>query len=129
MILRASGLGFGLWLLLTVLFRFAGEAFFLPDEIPRLIAFAAAPVLGVVLTFIMLRVLHEARGDEAEAAVAIAFPGMLLNAFVVHEFPRAFPNLDPTLDGAYGALALVFAASILFTGLMMTRLAPQDERV
>jgi hypothetical protein len=121
MILRASGLGFGLWLLLTVLFRFAGEAFFLPDEIPRLIAF--------VLTFIMLRVLHEARGDEAEAAVAIAFPGMLLNAFVVHEFPRAFPNLDPTLDGAYGALALVFAASILFTGLMMTRLAPQDERV
>lgn len=129
MILRAMGLGFLLWLLLAALFRFAGQSFFLPDETPRMIAFAAAPVLGILIALLMLRLLHEARGDEGEAALAIAFPGMLLNAFIVHEFPRVFPNLDPTLDGTFGALALLFSAAIIFTGLMMTRLAPQDERV
>lgn len=129
MILRAMGLGFVLWLALVAAFRFLGESFFTPDEGPRIVLFIAAPIAGVVVTFVLLKLLKEARGDEAEAAIGIAFPGMLLNTFVTHEFARMLPNLDPTLDGVYGALSLVFAASIVFTGLFTTRLAPQDERM
>jgi Family of unknown function (DUF5367) len=129
MILRAMGLGFLLWLATAAAFRFGGQFFFVPDETPRLIAFIAAPIVAIVLTFTLLKLLREASGDEGEAAVGLAFPGMLLDVFISHEFPRVFPNIDPTLDGAFAALALLFYAAVLFTGLMMTRLSPQDERI
>lgn len=129
MILRAMGLGFVLWLMVAALFRFAGQAFFLPDEGARLIAFLSAPVVGVVAALLCLKLLHEARGDEGEAAIGVALPGMFLNSFATHEFSRAFPNIDPTLDATFGAWCLLFAASILFTGLSLTKLAPKDERL
>jgi hypothetical protein len=127
MIIRAMGLGFLLWLATAVVFRFAGQMFFLPDQ--RMLAFISAPVLGVVLTFLILKLLHEARGDEGEAAIGVALPTLLLNGFMTHEFPRVLPNLDPTLDATFGAWSLLFCGAILFTGLSMTKLAPQDERV
>jgi hypothetical protein len=129
MILRAMGLGFFLWLAVAAVFRFAGQMFFIPDETPRLIAFLSAPVLGVAVAFLTLKLLREAPGDEGEAAIGVSLPVMFLNGFLTHEFPRAFPNIDPTLDATFGAWTLLFAASILFMGLSMTRLAPQDERV
>jgi len=127
MILRAMGLGFVLWLIVAAIFRLSGQMFFLPDS--RLIAFLSAPVVGVAATFVLLKLLHEARGDEGEAAIGVALPTLLLNSFLTHEFPRAFPNIDPTLDATFGAWSLLFCASILFMGLSMTKLAPQDERV
>ncbi len=127
MILRAMGLGFVLWLAVAAVFRFAGQFFFLPDG--RLMAFLSAPVVGVAATFVLLKLLREARGDEGEAAIGVALPTLFLNGFLTHEFPRAFPNIDPTLDATFGAWSLLFAASILFMGLSMTQLAPQDERV
>jgi len=129
MILRAAAVGFLVWLIATAAFRFAGQYFFVPDEGPRFILFVAAPFAMVLLTLVLLRLLREARGDEAEAAVALAFPGMLLDAFVVHEFSRVFPNLDPTLDSAFGALMLLSYGAVIVTGLMTTRLAPRDELV
>jgi hypothetical protein len=129
MILRAMGLGFLLWLIVAAIFRFAGQMFFLPDEMLRLITFLSAPLVGVAAAFILLKLLHEARGDEGEAAIGIALPVLFLNGFLTHEFPRAFPNIDPTLDATFGAWSLLFGGSILFMGLSMSKLAPQDERV
>jgi hypothetical protein len=129
MILRAMGLGFLLWLAEAAVFRFYGQMFFLPDETPRLIAFLSAPVVGVAATFVLLKLLREAHGDEGEAAIGIALPGLFLNGFLTHEFANAFPNLDVTLDSAFGAWSLLFGGSILFMGLSMTSLAPQDEKV
>ncbi len=129
MIIRAMGLGFALWLLAMIAFRFAGEMFFLPEETPRMIVFVAAPILSGIVAFLALKLLKEARGDEAEAAVGLALPGMFLDTFVVHEFSRVFPNLDATLDSAFGALMLLCYAMVLLVGLSMTKLAPKDERV
>lgn len=129
MILRAMGLGFVLWLLVAAAFRFAGQMFFLPDEQLRLYSFLSAPVIGVLSAVALLKLLREAHGDEGEASIGLALPTMFLNGFATHEFPRAFPNIDPTLDATFGAWTLLFAASILFTGLSMTQLAPKDERL
>lgn len=129
MILRAMGLGFLLWLAVAAAFRFAGQLFFLPEAEPRLIAFLSAPVIGVAVAFVLLKLLKEAHGDEGEAAIGLALPLLFLNGFAAHEFPRAFPNIDPTLDATFGAWTLLFVGSILFMGLSMTQLAPQDERV
>jgi len=127
MILRAMGLGFALWLAVAAAFRLAGQMFFLPDG--RLLAYLSAPVVGVVATLLLLRVLREARGDEGEAAIGIALPTLFLNGFMTHEFATTLPNIDPTLDGAFGAWSLLFCGSILMVGLFMTQLAPQDERL
>jgi hypothetical protein len=81
------------------------------------------------VAFVLLKLLKEARGDEGEAAIGVALPNLLLDGFLTHEFPTAFPNLDPTLDATFGAWSLLFGASILFMGLFMTKLAPQDERI
>jgi hypothetical protein len=129
MILRAMGLGFLLWLAVAAAFRLAGHMFFLPAETPRLIAFLSAPLIGVAAAFILLKLLKEARGDEGEASIGLALPTLFLNGFATHEFPRAFPNIDPTLDATFAAWTLLFVGSILFMGLSMTQLAPQDERV
>jgi hypothetical protein len=129
MILRAMGLGFLLWLAVAAVFRFAGQYFFLPDATPRLIAFLSAPVIGIAAAFVLLKLLKEAHGDEGEASIGVALPVLFLNGFATHEFPRAFPNIDPTLDATFGAWTLLFVGSILFMGLSMTQLAPQDERV
>jgi len=129
MIIRGMGLGFLLWLANAALFRFAGQYFFVPSVAPPYLLFAVAAAIGGGLTFVLLKLLREAPGDEGEAAVAIAFPSLLLNAVLTHEFAMIFPNLDAGLDGVFGGLAMFYAAAMVFTGLLMTRLAPQDERI
>jgi hypothetical protein len=129
MIMRAMGLGFLLWLAVAAAFRFGGQYFFLPDESLRLYTFLSAPVVGIVLGFIFLKLLGEASGDEGEASIGLALPVLLLNGFLTHEFATAFPNLDVTLDATYGAWSLLFGGSILFVGLWTTKLAPQDEKI
>jgi hypothetical protein len=123
------GLGFLLWLANAAVFRFGGQHFFYPDAAVTYAAVAITILAGVIITFVFLRLLKEAPGDEGEAALSVAFPSLLLNALLTYNFATIFPNLDPTLDGVYGGLAMLYAASMSFTGLIMTRLAPQDERV
>lgn len=129
MIIRGMALGFFLWLVNAAIFRFAGQYFFYPGVAPPFLLFAVVAVIGATITFLLLKLLREARGDEAEAALSVALPSLLLNALLIHEFAQIFPNLDGALDGVYGALAMIYAASMALTGLMMTRLAPEDERV
>ena len=129
MIIRAMGLGFLIWLAIVAVFRFAGHYILTPDEMLRMIAFVATPPIMWLVSYACLKLLKEARGDEAEAAVGLALPGLFLGAFVTHEFARVFPNMDPTLDSAFGGLILFAYASMLFLGLCLTKLAPQDERV
>lgn len=129
MVVRAALLGLLLWLLATAAFRFGGHLFYEAGTIgPTLIFYAAAPVM-VAVTWLAVRLLRVSRGDEAEACVALAFPGMLLDGFVVPSFGVAFPNLDPTLDGEFGGTMLLAYAAMIFTGLLLTRLSPQDERL
>ena len=113
----------------AAVFRFGGHYFFYPQAAVTYAAVAITILAGVIVTFVLLRLLKEAPGDEGEAALSVALPSLLLNAMLTYNFATIFPNLDPTLDGVYGGLAMLYAASMSLTGLMMTRLAPQDERI
>lgn len=128
MIVRAMGLGFLLWLVATAAFRFAGEYFFVPGG-ALLVLFVAAVPLMLLLGWALIRLLRVERGDEAEAAVGLALPGMLLDVYAVGEFQQVFPNLDPMLAQSFGALMLLSYATIILTGVLMTKLRPADERV
>lgn len=129
MILRATVIGILLWALEAAALRFVGAQFFTPAWAPSILAFAASAAIGVLVTLLALKVLREAHGDEGEAALGLALPGLLLGALAVNFFPIWFANLDPTLDGVLGAHFLLQAAAIAFTGLFFTRLAQQDERL
>ena len=120
---------FILWLAATLAFRFYGQVFFYPDEQLQLMLLIGAPIAMALITFVLLRILGEARGDEAEAAIALAFPGMALDVYVVANFASVFPNLDQSLSEAFAALLLASYGAVIFTGLLMTRLSPQDERL
>lgn len=129
MIIRAAIAGFVLWLAGTLLFRLAGHTFFFPDETVILALLFGAPVVMVALAWFAMKLLGVARGDEAEAAIGLALPGMVLDVFAVREFVTLFPNLDPTLDADFGALMLAGYGAIVFAGILFTKLAPQDERL
>jgi len=129
MILKSTAVGLILWLATALALRFFGQLAFFPGDAQMVILLVATPVVVVPLTVLILGLLGEDPTDRAEAAIGLAFPGMLLDAVAVNEFQTFFPNLDPTLDGSFGTIALVAASCILLTGLFMTRLAPKDERL
>ncbi len=129
MIIRAAIAGFVLWLIGTLAFRLAGTYFFYPDENLLLGLFIAAPLVMIAVTWALMKLLGVAPGDQAEAAVGIALPGMALDVFATREFSTVFPDLDPTLDATFGALMLAAYAAVVFAGILFTRIAPQDERL
>jgi hypothetical protein len=129
MILRASIIGFIVWLAITLIFRFTGQSFFHPGEAGLYLLFGASPLVMAVLTVLVLRVLGEAKIDRAEAAIAFALPGMLLDVYAMNAFPDVFPNLDASLDGAFAAMKFLGYGAILIIGLVTSRIAPSDERL
>jgi Family of unknown function (DUF5367) len=129
MIVRAALLGLILWLAGTAAFRFAGPAFFSPDPGGHLMLFIATPIALVASAWLSMRLLRVRPGDEAEAAIGLALPGMALDAFAALNFSTVFPQLDPTLDTTFAALVLVAYGAVIFAGLLFTRLQPEDERL
>jgi Family of unknown function (DUF5367) len=129
MILRATLLGFVLWLIVTLTLRFFGQDFFFPGEGGIYALLVASPIVMGGLTVLGLRVLGEAKIDRAEAAVALAMPGMALDVYALNAFPNVFPNLDASLDGAFGAIKLLGYTAMLLVGLFTTRIAASDEKL
>lgn len=129
MIIRAALMGLVLWFAAFLAFRLAGDMFFYPDPNGQLLLLVAVPIAMVALGWLCMRLLGVRRGDEAEAAVALALPGMGLDAYAAYRFVEVFPNLDPMLDGAFGALMLAGYGALIFAGLLFTRLQPEDERL
>lgn len=127
MILRATALGFLLWLIGTAAFRFAADTFFQLDQLTPLYA-ATAPAMALI-TFCLLKLLRVSRGDEAEGAIGLAAPGILLDVYAMAHFTQVFPNIDPLLAPDFGALLLLAYGAMLVTGVLMTRLSPADERI
>jgi len=118
-----SIVGFIVWVLATLAFRFYGQAFFYPDILVVSILFiVAGPVLwGFMIVYLgVLNVLPE---NRALAAIAFVLPGMALDCLAIANFGLAFPNLDPSLDGLFGSLMLWAYGSLLFGGYSSDRRA------
>jgi hypothetical protein len=118
-----SLVGFVLWILATLLFRFYGQAFFYPDILVVSILFiVAAPVLWgfMVLYLGILNVLPE---NRALAAIGFVLPGIALDSLVTANFAFVFPNIDMSMDGMFGALMLWSYGALLFGGYSSDRRA------
>lgn len=111
--------GFIVWLLATLVFRIAGQHFFLTENpiVMTLLYLVLIPSLGLVATWTFNR--YKLNKPEAvQSAALMVLPGMLLDTYCVKFFAFVFPNL-PEKDGATFGSWLMFAYSVvLIFGLM-----------
>lgn len=114
---RAAIIGFVIWAAVTAALRVGGQYLFRVSPIVLLIA--TLPVMiGVAL--LVLRV-YPTREERALAAIALAAPGMLLDAFSAIWFSRIFPNIPADAAGTFGGLLLFCNVVVLLTAIKPVR--------
>ena len=116
------GIGFGVWLLATAVFRAAGHVFFRVDE-PAFTALlwllTGAAMIALARFIFTWRQLS--RAARFEAAALLVIPGMALDAIAVEMFPAAFPNMPPDAAGSFAAWLLLAYASVLLAAFWPPR--------
>lgn len=121
-------IGFIIWLLATILFRFAGQYFFLTDVPAALIGLylIVIPILGLVTTYVFNRYKLD-KPASAQSAAMMVLPGMILDSFCIEFFAFVFPNL-PEKDGAtFGSWLMWAYATVLFFSLIRNKRAPKTH--
>ena len=113
------GIGFGVWLLATLVFRLAGHLFFLDNNAP-LLAIIWLLTIAVLQTFCLalFRRYRLDRAHRCEAAILLALPGMILDAVVTEAFAAVFPNMPGSSAASFGAWLLAAYAAVLLAALI-----------
>jgi hypothetical protein len=114
--------GFLLWIAVAVAFRFYGHLVFQPGQDGVTWTFMTLPLVLLVVTYLVLKLLRVAQTDRAEAASVLAVPGLLVGIYEVNSFSYVFPNLDPTLGPQFAALMFACFAAVIVAGIVSSRL-------
>ncbi|TDQ36987.1 DUF5367 domain-containing protein [Aureibacillus halotolerans] len=115
--------GFLVWLGASVIFRLAGQFFFVPGQ-PILLIWASVLVIPLVAV-LTLPLYHKKKlNSEAQlkAAICIALPGMVLDTVVLLSFDSIFVNLDQQMDGTFGSWLLFAYSLVLVSGFLPLKL-------
>jgi len=116
-------IGFTVWLLATLAFRFFGQYFFLTENPLVMIGLylLVVPLLGLIAQVVFQKYqLNQAQ--RIEAAVWMVLPGMLLDTICIQFFAQVFPNLPIKADAPFGAWLMWAYASVLVFGLLRKKL-------
>lgn len=111
--------GFIIWLLATLAFRFAGQFFFLTDKpiVMTGLYFAVVPVLGLMANWVFNR--YGLNPMEAlRSAVIMVLPGMILDTFCIEFFAQVFPNMMEKDAATFGSWLMWAYATVLVFGLI-----------
>lgn len=111
--------GFLVWLFATILFRMAGQYFFIVDN--TWILFALYLVLIPALGFISITVFNYCKLNRSESIVSaalIVLPGMMLDSYCVQFFEDIFPNMPATDSKTFGSWLMFAYAIVLIFGLL-----------
>jgi len=127
MIARWMIVGFVLWLLVTVAFRFAGQMVFTPGN-GIMTLFLVLPVVIFALTFLLLKLTGVDPSDRAEAASIFAVPGLLIGIYEINSFQAVFPNLDQSLGSSFAALMFACYAAMIIAGIVSSRLQQLEKQ-
>ena len=111
--------GFTLWLVATAAFRVVGHYFLQPggERLTLTMWVLSIPLLAL-LTYPLYKWKKLDRIERRRAAIYIALPGQLLDAFTTLFFPTVFPNMSPAVGNYFGALMLWGYAVIIMTGFI-----------
>nr|WP_321413000.1 DUF5367 family protein [uncultured Allomuricauda sp.] len=111
--------GFTIWLLATIVFRVAGQYFFLTDNAIVLITLylAVVPFLGVVASWVFNK--YKLNKLQAiQSAAIMVLPGMVFDSFCIEFFAWVFPNLPETDGSTFGSWLMWAYATVLAFGLI-----------
>ncbi len=121
MIARWMIVGIGLWLAVAAAFRFVGQEVFAPGQGISWL-FLTLPVGMLVVTYGLLKLMRVEPSDRAEAASIMAVPGLLAGIYQINSYSAVFPNLDPSLGGAFASLMFACYAAVIIAGIVASRL-------
>lgn len=122
MIARWMIVGFVLWIIVALAFRFVGETVFQTGEGGVSWLFMILPLAMLAITYGLLKVLRVAPTDRAEAASIMAVPGLLIGIYQINSFAFVFPNLDASLATSFASLMFACYAAVIIAGIVASRL-------
>ena len=107
---------FLLWLAATLILRFAGQFFPIPENpvLTFLVVTAAVPII----TYPIYAWRQISPSNRLLAAVYLSLPGMFLDTFTVLFFPTIFPNTSPDAAVSFSSALLWGYGLILMTGFL-----------
>ncbi len=119
-IIPTLGVGFLIWLLATLAFRFAGQFFFI-TELPVVLTIlyvAVIPSLAVisVVTFKKFKLLEL---ENVVGGVLLVLPGMIIDTFVIQFFEDVFPNMPSSRAAAFGSWLMWAYSIVLLTSILI----------
>ncbi len=115
-------MSFMIWLIATLIIRFWGEIFFIPDNnLSMLTNFLFSLFFLPPLAYSLFNWQNVEPFQRKDAAICLAIPGMLFDALSTYFFPWFFPNLPDGANGVFGAWLLWGYAIVLITGLLTSQ--------
>ena len=115
-------MSFLIWLIATLILRFWGQTFFIPDSNFSMIAsFLFSLFFLPPLAYSLFNWQNVEPVVRKDAAICLAIPGMLLDVMATYFFPYFFPNMSSGANGVFGAWLLWGYAIVLITGLLTSQ--------
>ncbi|MGV4413141.1 DUF5367 family protein [Chryseobacterium sp. T1] len=112
-------IGFMIWLLATIIFRVAGQYFFLTNNRYVMIGLylVVVPVLGLLSNWVFNK--YKLNKLQAiKSAAIMVLPGMIIDTFCIQFFSFVFPNLPETDAATFGSWLMWAYSTVLVFGLM-----------
>ncbi|MBB1138211.1 DUF5367 domain-containing protein [Myroides sp. WP-1] len=112
-------IGFLVWLLATLAFRFAGQFFFITESstVLALLYFILIPSM-ILLSLFTFKKFNLSGFEKTAAGILLVLPGMLIDTFVIQFFEDIFPNMPSSRAASFGswlmwAYSLVILSAII----------------
>mgnify|MGYP006257846037 CR=1 FL=1 len=120
--------GFLVWLVATLLFRIAGQHFFIVDN--TLVMIMLYIILIPALGFVATTVFNICKLDHLESiksAAIMVLPGMLLDTVCVEFFEKLFPNMPEIYSKTFASWLMFAYAIVLIFGLLRKKQTNKNE--
>ncbi|ERJ59047.1 DUF5367 family protein [Sphingobacterium paucimobilis] len=111
--------GFMVWLSATVIFRVAGQHFFIAENTWVMIGLylLLLPALGLLATTVFNKFKLD-NLESVKSAAIMVLPGMLLDTVCIQFFEKVFPNMPESYSKTFGAWLMFAYAIVLIAGLL-----------
>lgn len=114
--------GFALWLIATLVFRFAENSFFIIDNfvIITSLYIGTIPVLYFLVKFVFNK-FQLTNPQMIESVIFMSIPGMILDTFAIKYYYLVFPTLSKDEAITLGSWVIWSYVVVLLIGLLSKR--------
>lgn len=119
-VLPVLAIGFLIWLLATLAFRFAGQFFFITDSAAILTSLYIVVIPALILISVLTFKRFKLSGlENIVAGVLLVLPGMVLDTFVIQFFEQIYPNMPSSQAATFGSWLMWAYSVVLLTSIFI----------